>query len=79
MSLTLEVSKLSGWLKAFAFCRIGRRHTTKVNVRVDRMVWNWSDCRIGRVAACYCVQRTVNIQCISVTCDVWKFTGWLNA
>jgi hypothetical protein len=25
MSLTLEVSKPSGWLKAFAFCRVGGR------------------------------------------------------
>ena len=25
MSVTLDVSKLSGWLKAFAFCRVARR------------------------------------------------------
>tara|TARA_B100000795_G_scaffold208067_1_gene161552 strand:- start:392 stop:568 length:177 start_codon:yes stop_codon:yes gene_type:complete len=25
MAVTLDVSKLSGWLKAFAFCRVERR------------------------------------------------------
>ena len=25
MEMTLEVSKLSGWLKALALCRVGRR------------------------------------------------------
>jgi len=31
MSVTLEVSKLSGWLKAFAFCRVQRGHPTQGN------------------------------------------------
>jgi len=31
MSVTLEVSKLSGWLKASANCRAQRGHTTEVN------------------------------------------------
>jgi hypothetical protein len=31
MSVTLDVSKLSGWLKAFAFCRVQRGHPTQGN------------------------------------------------
>jgi hypothetical protein len=36
MSVTLEVSKLSGWLKAFAFCRVQRGHPTQGNACVAR-------------------------------------------
>ena len=31
MPVTLDVSKLSGWLKAFAFCRVQRGHPTQGN------------------------------------------------
>jgi len=31
MPVTLEVSKLSGWLKAAAACRVQRGHTTQGN------------------------------------------------
>ena len=31
MDVTLEVSKLSGWLKAAAFCRVQRRHPAEGN------------------------------------------------
>jgi hypothetical protein len=37
MSLTLEVSKLSGWLKAFASCRVQRGHPTEGRTRCTEM------------------------------------------
>ena len=36
MSVTLEVSKLSGWLKADAYCRVQRGHPTLRETRVAR-------------------------------------------
>ena len=36
MFVTLDVSKLSGWLNADAYCRIGRRACDKGEVRAGR-------------------------------------------
>ena len=60
MFVTLEVSKLSGWLNAFAFCReskgghtvwdevqsTGRREGGR-RPRCKRRAWGELDCRLG--------------------------------
>ena len=51
MSVTLEVSKLSGWLKADARCRVeGRAHAMRGEVRAGRREGLW--CGGGTQAAC---------------------------
>ena len=67
MLVTLDVSKLSGWLNQDASCRVKMR------------LWGgggggnqldiWSEARAG---------RTTNMLVISVTLDVSKLSGWLN-
>ena len=74
MILTLEVSKLSGWLKAYAACReskggqaYGAGHAA---------------CRGGlvcRLGAGHGEERTTNIWSMVVTLEVSKLSGWLNA
>ena len=75
MSVTLDVSKLSGWLNAGADCRVESR-----GMRCGRGVWCGP--RGGRVASCgagVCAERTLNMNLMSVTLDVSKLSGWLNA
>ena len=89
MFVTLDVSKLSGWLNAFADCRVERRacdagrgaareawgrwvaatQAACARVGTDPRLWG------GRARA----ERTVNIWYMSVTLDVSKLSGWLNA
>ena len=92
MSVTLEVSKLSGWLKADARCRVEGRACDAGGER----------CEPGGGRACGVVaahkrhargkgptqglrakgtrrERTVNIQPMSVTLEVSKLSGWLKA
>ena len=67
MLVTLDVSKLSGWLNQDASCRVKMR------------LWGgggggnqldiWSEARAG---------RTANMAYMSVTLDVSKLSGWLN-
>jgi hypothetical protein len=84
MSVTLEVSKLSGWLKAFAFCRVQRGHPTQGNAcgtEVD--VWHRGKGESAALVWRECVwpssewgqkrrrrKRTANIQLMSVTLEV---------
>ena len=88
MLVTLDVSKLSGWLNANAPCRNTQRH-----VEGDTGGWEAQ----GRVGAVWrCTQRarrnrmdarhgtrewvrTKNIVFMSVTLDVSRLSGWLNA
>ena len=87
MFVTLEVSKLSGWLKARASCRVERRaygaergaareaegrRATAVHVACRAGL----DCRLG---ARHGEERTSNMRVMSVTLDVSKLSGWLNA
>ena len=89
MFVTLEVSKLSGWLNADAPCqesngghtvwgevqstgRGGRRRTTAVQAACKAGL----DCRFG---AGHGVERTLNMWFMSVTLEVSKLSGWLNA
>ena len=71
MSVTLEVSKLSGWLNADACCRESKAgHTVRGEVRAVR--------REGSIAG-HGKERTLNMACMFVTLDVSKLSGWLNA
>ena len=87
MSVTLEVSKPSGWLNANADCRESRGgHMVRGEVRPgwredagDRdagSVQGRLDCRLGTEQA---VERTRNMPNMSVTLEVLKLSGWLNA
>ena len=76
MVVTLEVSKLSGWLNADAPCRESnecvRRRQCKRRARggPDSRLW-------GGYRAC--AERTANMAYMVVTLDVSKLSGWLNA
>eukprot|EP00964_Phaeocystis_antarctica_P077973 scaffold48462_cov60-Phaeocystis_antarctica.AAC.5 len=87
MSVTLDVSKLRGWLNANAYCRVkareygvwgdvrvGRREGVgrerKHSVQGEGLTGHWRRAR---------AERTSNMLCMSVTLDVSKLSGWLNA
>ena len=87
MSVTLDVSKLSGWLNADAYCREskggircgtrfgpggGRRRATAAHAACRGGL----DCRLGTGLG---EERTSNIWRMSVTLEVSKLSGWLNA
>eukprot|EP00964_Phaeocystis_antarctica_P057142 scaffold33780_cov33-Phaeocystis_antarctica.AAC.1 len=85
MSVTLEVSKLSGWLNADARCRESKGgHTVRGEVRPARAADDRGassaqeglDCRLG---AGHGEERTWNMTLMSVTLEVSKLSGWLNA
>ena len=88
MFVTLDVSKLSGWLNAFAFCRVeGRVYAMWEKVRSGRredVGWRRRNRHVhgesptqgcgGRARA----ERTWNMSPMFVTLDVSKLSGWLN-
>eukprot|EP00964_Phaeocystis_antarctica_P045223 scaffold26021_cov41-Phaeocystis_antarctica.AAC.2 len=90
MSVTLEVSKLSGWLNADADldCRESKGgHTVRGDVRAgrreaagdrgaSRAQGRGLDCRLG---AGHGEERTENMRYMAVTLEVSKLSGWLNA
>ena len=88
MFVTLEVSKLSGWLNAGIFCRESKGgHTMLGEVRAGRQQaagdrgacsaqGRGLDCRFG---AGHGEERTKNMYCMSMTLEVSKLRGWLNA
>jgi len=53
MSVTLEVSKLSGWLKASASCQVQRRHPSEGNACGTEM-WHRGKGESAARAACVC-------------------------
>ena len=86
MSVALDVSKLSGWLKALAPCpatqggaykgrhagrEAGGRGEAAAQAACRRPTGHW-----GRGTR---AKRTVNIQPMSLMLDVSKLSGWLNA
>ena len=94
MSVTLEVSQLSGWLKAFASCRGSQAGRTRCGAgcgpgprRQQQAAGERDVCK----AACQRAatadirgeargeQRTANIHCMSVTLEVSQLSGWLKA
>ena len=89
MLVTLEMSKVSGWLNARARCRVERGACAAGR---DAL---WKARELGREAAAAKAartrrtrvegwgqgtrgERTSNIRRMSVTLDVSKLTGWLN-
>ena len=88
MLVTLEVSKLSGWLNADAPCRESKGgHMMRGEVRAPgggrwratavHAAWRGGlDCRLG---AGHGEERTANMPSMSMTLVVSKLSGWLNA
>ena len=90
MSVTLDVSKLSGWLKASAPCRVKTRARNvgrgtaregegagcRVAATQPRHAQGGPDSRLWARAR---AERTRNIRLMSVTLDVSKLSGWLKA
>ena len=91
MSVTLEVSKLSGWLKVDADCRVERRACDAGGRGASReaegpVVW-WRHTRgmhgkgptQGLGAKGTRGERTSNMWLMRVTREVSKLSGWLKA
>ena len=88
MAVTLEVSKLSGWLNADAYCRESKEgHAVRGEVYGSGGSRRWTtaahaacrggrDCRLG---AGHGEERTLNMKDMVVTLEVSKLSGWLNA
>ena len=88
MFVTLEVSKLSGWLNADALCRHSKEgHAVRGAVygsggsrwwttAADAVRRGGRDCRLG---AGHWEARTQNMPYMVVTLEVSKLSGWLNA
>ena len=70
MSMTLDVSRLSGWLNSFAFCA-----EVKESHEKEGGLWAEKE-SVGRSA---CVERTSNMPFMLVTSEVSRVSGWLNA
>eukprot|EP00964_Phaeocystis_antarctica_P057081 scaffold33736_cov50-Phaeocystis_antarctica.AAC.5 len=91
MSVTLDVSKLSGWLNADTDCRVERRAydaergaVREAGGRVPAAAHERHARREGpavKAGGGYraCAERTLNMLYMSVTLDVSKLSGWLNA
>ena len=83
MLVTLEVSKVSGWLNACASCRVQRGAWEAGDMQswgggglwmAHGSLWGPSRWRIGQVRS-----RTANILDMLVTRDVLILSNWLNA
>ena len=77
MSVTLDVSKLSGWLNAYAYCRVEREACGKrggggmrgrATATAEVVLWQ------GQRA-----ERTLNMPYMFSTLEVSQLSGWLNA
>jgi hypothetical protein len=91
MAVTLEVSKLSGWLNAFAFCRVEGRGTCDAGARcgprgrracggggaIKRHARGRPDSRL--LGARARAERTRNMLAMFVTMEVSRLSGWLKA
>eukprot|EP00964_Phaeocystis_antarctica_P033239 scaffold18868_cov59-Phaeocystis_antarctica.AAC.4 len=89
MPVTLDVSKLSGWLNADADCRVERRGV-RCGARCGPGTGGCGSAaahgrharqegpavKAGRARAC--AERTLNMLFMPVTLDVSKLSGWLN-
>eukprot|EP00964_Phaeocystis_antarctica_P069422 scaffold42181_cov36-Phaeocystis_antarctica.AAC.1 len=88
MVVTLDVSKLSGWLNFDADCRVERRahDAERGGGPGGGRAWAGGSTRAactGRGPGCEgwgaCAERTRNMPLMSVTLDVSKLSDWLNA
>ena len=90
MSVTLDVSKLSGWLNADAYCRVERR-AYDADRGVGREAGGCGPAAaherhaqregpaVKAGGARACAERTPNMALMVVTLDVSQLSGWLNA
>ena len=88
MVVTLEVSKLSGWLNANANCRESNGgHTVWCEVQGTGSGRRWRATAVhaarrggldSRLGAGLGEERTLNMLLMSVTLEVSKLSGWLN-
>ena len=84
MFVTLEVSKLSGWLNANVYCGESKEgHAVRGAVYGSEGSRRWTT---AAHAACRRLQigghgeeRTLNMVCMILTLEVSKLSGWLNA
>ena len=84
MLVTLDVSKVSGWLNAFIHCRVQRGAWEAGDMQSaggrrpvggsQGSMWGPSSWRIGQARS-----RTANMYRMLVTLEVSKVSGWLNA
>ena len=94
MVVTLDVSRLSGWLNADAYCRVERGRAWREGAACGAgggwegvggsgggasSVQGGSQLRRVAGQGGACVERTVNMSNMVVTLDVSKLSGWLNA
>ena len=87
--VTLDMSKLSSWLNAVAYCRVERRpHATREECGPggvmalgggDAIGMHGEGPTQGCGGARARAERTKNIPCMVVTLDVSKVSVWLNA
>ena len=85
--MTLDVSRLSGWLNTDAYCRESKgRHTVRVAKCGSGGGRRWAGARSGqgcgldcRLGAGHWKERTWNMPPMCVTLEVSKLSGWLNA
>ena len=89
MTVTLEVSKLSGWLNLYACCQVkgracdagrGARREAGQGVRRRRRKRHARGKADSRLSGARAREgRTRNMEYMLVTLDVSKLSGWLNA
>ena len=87
MSVTLDVSRLSGWLNADASCGVDRRALEAGGVwaktreglgRPRRMQQRAGEGPNGDQWGSARAERTINIYFMVMTLDVSRLSGWLN-
>jgi hypothetical protein len=90
MVVTLEVPKLSGWLKAYAYCRVEGRACDAGGREVRAGRREGLGCGGGTTRGMHGArlkawgprahaERTANMPCMVVTLEVSKLSGWLKA
>ena len=88
MFVTLDVSKLSGWLNASAFCRVEMRACDVGGGAAREARGRWvaatqvactGRARLKAVGVRARAERTLNMPRMVVTLEVSKLSGWLNS
>ena len=87
MSVTLDVSRLSGWLNAGAHCRVKKGSKRGLTCGMGggtacgrrRRMQRADRPRLWRLRVRARAERTENMEPIAVMLDVSRLSGWLNA
>ena len=85
--VTLDVSRLSGWLNADAYCRVAKGSKRGLTCGLGggrawgrrRRMQRAERPRLWRLRVRARAERTENMDHIAVTLDVSRLSGWLNA